>query len=461
MRRGPSDLLLAVGVFVAAFVTLYAGRSYSFAGDTIPAERLPLALLRNGGPDFRGLVPSDPGQAHGFAVRGERVVSVYPLVAGFLHVPVVFAAHTAGFDVAERHVGLARLTAAWVSAAATAAFFLALAPLVARRTAFFFSAVFLLGTEVFSVAGRGLWQHGPALLFVNCALALLVRGGRFVPWAGMALGLAVASRPTTLLLAGALTVFVALRHRDRLVAFISLAALPAAAVTAYSAAWLGSPFALGQLLTTGFFGGFRFDALLGLLFSPSRGLFVFSPVLLLGIVGLARVEGDPVRRDLVRAAASFFPALLLLTSFWPSWWGGHSFGYRILSEVVPVLLLPAALAWETRGRLFRAIGIGLAIASLGAHSLGAYVPGNFNFVPDDIDSRPSRLWDVRDSDLARRARVVLRWRSAAAHGTVSFSVPGGRWAHVPGANRAPVDSALFDQEPRSDGSDGALARPHT
>jgi hypothetical protein len=394
-------------VFAFSFGALLGSRVYSGAGDTLPAELLPAALLRNGGPDYRGLVVPDR-EHYGFRDVDGRIVSVYPIVGGLLHVPVAGAAALLGHDVVERRIGLARRSAAWIAAAATAFLFLALDAYVRRRTALLFSAVFLLGTEVFSVAGRGLWQHGPALLFINLALALLVRP-RLVAWSGFPLALAVCARPTVALLAVAVTGWVALRRRDALGTFLVGAALPATALTIYSAGWLGSPFAMGQLLDQSSFGRFSIEALLGLVASPSRGLFVYSPVFLLALVPSQRWAGAEPHAGLVGALTLFVPSLLVFTAFWPNWWGGHSFGYRILSELIPVLLFRAALAWERppfRATVFRTAGALLIGLSIAAHALGAFTPSRFNVLPDDIDTHPARLWDVRDSDLAR----ILRGR---------------------------------------------------
>lgn len=400
---------LSALVFALAFGVLLVGRVYSGAGDTLPAELLPWALLHNGGPDYRGLVVPDY-ERYAFRNVEGRVVSVYPLVAGILHVPVAGAAAFLGHDIVERRIGLARRSAAWIAAASTAFFFLALDACVRRRTALLFSAVFLLGTEVFSLVGRGLWQHGPALLFINLALALLVRP-RLVPWSGFPLALAVCARPTVALLAVAIAGWVAWKRRDALPAFLAGAAVPAAALVIYSAGWLGNPLAMGQLqlLDSTYFGRFSVEALLGLLASPSRGLLVYSPVFLLAFLPSRQSARDAPPAGLVGALTLFVPSLLVLASFWPNWWGGHSFGYRILSELIPVLLLRAALAWDRPflpANLFHAAGgllIGLSIA---VHALGAFRPSRFNVRPDNIDTHPARLWDVRDSDLLRMLRAA-------------------------------------------------------
>jgi hypothetical protein len=398
----PRGSAVAFAVFSLSLGVLLAGRVYSGGGDTLAAELLPSALMRNGSPDYRGLVVPDHQDHYGFLLVNERVVSIFPLMAGLLHVPVVAAATLFGYDAVAHRIGLARRSAAWIAAAATAFFFLALDACVKRRTALLFSAVFLFGTEVFSVAGRGLWQHGPALLFINLALAFLVRP-RLVPWSGLALALAVCARPTVLLLAIAITCWVAWRRRDVLPAFLAGASVPAIALTAYTFAWVADVPAIAQSS----FGRFSIEALLGLAVSPSRGLLVYSPVFLLAVVPVRKTGGDVPPNGLVGALTLFVPALLFIVAFWRNWWGGHSFGYRIVSELIPVLLLRAALAWDRPAlpaNAVRSAGAVLIGISITVHALGAFGTRHFNVLPDDIDTNPARLWDVRRSDLVRILR---------------------------------------------------------
>src|SRR5207247_10839248 len=66
------------------------------------------------------------------------------------------------------------------------------------------------------------------------------------------------------------------------------------------------------------------DGLAGLLVSPGRGLFVYSPVLLFSLWGFLRMWRD--------GPAAFQPLavgvvlVVLVVSKWFLWWGGHSWG---------------------------------------------------------------------------------------------------------------------------------------
>ena len=60
----------------------------------------------------------------------------------------------------------------------------------------------------------GFFKHGPSVLFLSIALWALLRGGSTVPWAGLALGLAVINRPTNIAIALPLAIYV-LRYERR------------------------------------------------------------------------------------------------------------------------------------------------------------------------------------------------------------------------------------------------------
>jgi len=149
--------------------------------------------------------------------------------------------------------------------------------------------------------------------------------------------------------------------------------------------------------------------LAGLLFSPSRGLFVFSPVFLASLIGVVQVmrrarDWPPILPYLAVGSA----LLLLVYSRWGMWWGGTSFGYRLLIELLPALTLFLVPAWRVviSGRTAFRVGFAtLVVFSVCANALGAFVyPSSFN---DNLDLETSRLWDVRDSELALCGRRLL------------------------------------------------------
>jgi hypothetical protein len=83
-----------------------------------------------------------------------------------------------------------------------------------------------------------------------------------------------------------------------------------------------------------------------LLGSLSKGLFIFCPILVLGLFGW----GKFARRHPWEAALCGVLIIenLLLTGAWHSWIGGSSYGPRLLVLTIPLWLLPAAFWLDDR-----------------------------------------------------------------------------------------------------------------
>lgn len=425
MSRSRTALLLFL---LACTVYLLPGRDGG-TGDTIPAQLLPLSVLGEGDLDFNEFVcPPDaatgratdyaPGRCltplpYYFVLVQGRVVSNYPIIAGLLNIPAHAVAGALGVDTVVERTRLALVTAAWTSALAVAFLYLFLSMLpLARATQVGTTLVFAFGTLVWGVAGHGLWQHGPSLMCLTAALWCLARGDRrSLAWAGLALGLAVFTRPTNILLALPLAWYVWRTHRESRAAFLVPFAVPLLLMVWYSWAWLGSLTALGQGQRMRI-GSNPLEGLAGILVSPARGLFVFSPVLLLALLAVPRTWAKEQRIPLLRPLLLGTAGIIGVHALWAIWWGGHSFGYRMLSETLPGFMLLLALAWESqlRGRPVRvATAAGLLLLSVWANAMGALVaPCGFDMTPVPVDLHPERLWDVADTELVRCTERVLQ-----------------------------------------------------
>ena len=108
------------------------------------------------------------------------------------------------------------------------------------------------------------------------------------------------------------------------------------------------------LHSSSLFGNFSFPVDLGMilnLFTPTRGLFFFSPILILGVWGLWKMM-----RDSTTDRESFLFLLIFLGIFglYSAWYapdGGLSFGPRLIISSIPFLLIPAGFVIsEARGR---------------------------------------------------------------------------------------------------------------
>src|SRR6185436_12328064 len=120
----------------------------------------------------------------------------------------------------------------------------------------------------------------------------------------------------------------------------------------------------------------------GHLVSPSRGLITYVPVVVFVAYLVIRYRRTLPSVALTALGAANVVALVALMSGWRMWWGGHSYGPRLLTECVPWLVLLAVMgvgamrnasAHVSRGRrrLELVVGAVLLVSSIAIHARGA------------------------------------------------------------------------------------------
>jgi hypothetical protein len=440
---------LSVLALLCYLAPLHSWAGDDIGGDTSAAQLMPIAILRYHSLDFTALLKRHPellneGELPFYfqQCRG-RIVSFYPIVPGLLNVPCFMVANAFGLDLFRYRFLLSFFTAALECAASVGFMFVALEAAFPRKTAIGFAIVYALGTAVWSEASRAVWQHASSLLLLSAVFAVILRlrgtrGGadRWLPFAGFLLGLEVWNRPSSALIALPLAVFVWHKHRDRALGFSVGAAGPLMLMAVYSFLFCNSIRALGQGrdivtdVTTpeSGFQGRMLHGLLGVLLNPNRGLLVFDPIFVPALAILAVSFFSRTIPVLYRYLAVATALTLLCYSRWWMWWGGWCFSYRLLIELVPILILALALAWQRwiSGRRLATWCFGISLFySFGVHFLGAfyYPASQFDSSPDSIDE--ARIWNVRDGELMRDGRLFVEdlRRIATGH----FPLPSIPW----------------------------------
>jgi hypothetical protein len=190
-----------------------------------------------------------------------------------------------------------------------------------------------------------------------------------------------------------------LADRRRLFGFV-LGGLPVAmALIAYSEYAFGSVMSVGQLKVaadvaqakTGQSGIWQtplWEGVSGLLISPARGLFVYTPLALFAVWGAGRAFRESAWRDL-RPLAVAAVLLLAIAAKRFDWWGGWSFGYR---PIVDVAILLAFLSFPLMRTLSSRRPLQAICGVLFAYSLGVQMLGAFVY---DVAGWNDRfVWDV-------------------------------------------------------------------
>ncbi len=289
------------------------------------------------------------------------------------------------------------------------------------------SSTSLFGSTMISNMATGLWNVGYATLLLALGLLHLVhaeaRETRFnTGYLVLLAGLAFLCRPTA--------------------AFAVVAALPALAPAVWFKKWrIWLPLVLGLTLLAILLSVLDLMRLIpryysplkltpqsplltglhGILLSPSRGLLVFSPFLVpVATVCLWRLRtlaGD----RMFRLAAVWGGLHLLAIATKGVWWGGHSFGPRLLTEVMLPAVIVTCLVWRQLERprwvLFAIAYIICGLVAIYIHSYQGLFNDQarrWNWMPD-VDRAPQLIFDWRHpqflataSSLERRALELER-----------------------------------------------------
>ncbi len=280
----------------------------------------------------------------------------------------------------------------------------------ADRVADALTATFALGTLAFSYAALFM-SHGLTGVLALATFLALERARRATRptlaylVAGLFAGLTVASEYTgalalvPLALYGLCTAPNGIPGKCRAALAGICGVLPSALLLAlYHAHAFGHPLTTGYLfLNDAAYQGWHVGGFLGIrlpdarafllsFFSPLRGLFTLSPILLLAPVGLAlglarRSARDALLPDLLLSLALLFAYAWFTSSFsYDSW--GWTTGPRHLTPLVPFLLLPIGLALFTCRHNPWLTGAFAGLAALSIASTGAMTL--LNYIPDSL-----------------------------------------------------------------------------
>jgi hypothetical protein len=217
-------------------------------------------------------------------------------------------------------------------------------------------------TPVFAYAGAFYGhQLSAACLFV--VFYLVFTGDRPLPTrsllaVGFLLGYSVITEYPSVLPAGILFVYTLFREtRRRRIGWVILTGLiVAAGFMAYNTTVFGSPFALGysysELWVEQHHTGFMsltlpsWDAIWGITFSPFRGLFLYSPFLLLSVPGFILWYRSSEHRAEFWVGLSSTLSMFLFNSSSIMWWGGFAVGPRYLLPMLTFMALPIVFVFR-------------------------------------------------------------------------------------------------------------------
>jgi len=420
-RQTVKKAILIVTIFLVVFLTHLASPMVT-SFDSKWSIHIAMSILREGNTDlaeYKELIQEDD-------YRIEKVdahfYSIFAVGAPLLAVPFVYIYDKFFVDLDDR---LKNTVPAGKIEKAIASFIIALAAvfiyLIARlflstRLSLLLVFIFAYCTSVWSTASRALWQHGPSILMLSITLYIILlarRKPKLIQFAGIPLAFSYVIRPTNNVSVFLLTLFVFIYYRKFFMKYLLLSLIIAIPFIAFNISVFNSilsPYYLGDLNGNFFSAARTSEALLGHLISPSRGLFIFTPVLLFSLWGIVL----SIRRKNTEKLDYFLVGIivlhLLVSSLVFLWWGGHAFGPRYMSDMIPYFmyfLIPAIQRMSVLKGMAKfvlvLIFIVLILASFFIHYRGAtnwdvYL---WNSEPFNVEEKHERVWDWHDIQFLR------------------------------------------------------------
>ncbi len=432
------DAIISVCLFsLSIALYLLLGVHYG-SGDTVPASLAALNLLQNGTLYFDDFKDGYLGQGYYFthSLHGHWV-SAYPIGVSILSFPIylvlylglrIFAPSTDITDPSFEplRIWFESIAAAILTALAVVVFYRASRLKFSPRVALLTTIIFAFATSTWFTSGRALWQHGPANLMLVTGFYLLLQATRQstpsllllrLSLAGVCFGLLPAVRPSSAIFSIAALAYVLYYYRFKALVFIGgfSAYLPVLVwnISQFGQASGGYGRLSGQALYTFTFSHFLTTALAHLV-SPSRGLLLISPILLLFIPGLrqlGRSLTEPATdRWLVYTLLLAALGVFIQYSFYTFWWAGYSAGTRFMTDLlVPLVYVinytvagfgSGTRGWETLvSKLFWPL-VGISLVMQIALVMGT---NGWQWDPIPIDSNlyPQRFWHIKDNQVIR------------------------------------------------------------
>ena len=318
------------------------------------------------------------------SVREGRYVNTFgigPAISALPVFAVLYAATNGNLEdcPAVLWYGAKFVSSALVAGSAVLVFLIGLL-FTSTRKALLISLIYGLGTCVWSVSSQSLWQHGPNVFYLALGTYGLVRSGERRSYSilcGAAYGMAVLCRPDSALVVLVVGVHLAAFQHKSLLPFIAGGLPFALGLAFYNWHFLGSPLAFGQtelakhlsLSKTGMPGVWQTPLMVGLpglLFSPSRGLLVYSPVLIIAVWGTWVAWRDR-RWVILRPLSIAILAVWIIQAKYFDWWSGWSYGYRHIVDTtvfMAVLFLPVIDRIMINRVLLAVLGLTTALSVL-------------------------------------------------------------------------------------------------
>jgi len=417
------SLILLIGCGI--FGLTYAGRVFYTGSDPQPALLVSQAILEHHTVrlDAYEHAPDSPLNHYTVVQRNGHDYYNYPIGTPIFSLPFVRAANLAGKDmsVLQDNYRVQKLIAGLLCALAFFLLYSIGRHFLSAAHSAVIAGVSVLGSSLTSTMGTALWNTDFAVFFILLSLLLIVRHDRgqasaATPYSlGLFLFAAYLCRPAASVFILVTLAYSFARDRNFFLKVVATSSILLVGYLIFSRVeygqWIEEYYSASRL-------GPRHGrlALYGLFLSPSRGLLVYSPFFAPVLAGLLWYFDALKRNALVWFCLIWSGLHLLIVARNSGWWGGHSFGPRLLTEAVPALVLLTVILWQALSqnasrhtrRVFQVSYLALGAAGIWINSVQGlynYSTARWNSSPD-IDRNSAYLFDWKYPQFLATAESV-------------------------------------------------------
>ncbi|MFA6392111.1 MAG: hypothetical protein WCW66_05195 [Patescibacteria group bacterium] len=278
------------------------------------------------------------------------------------------------------------------------------------------------------ITSQDLWKNTGTEFLLTASLLLLfserVSKNRIV-LLGFMVGALITIKQLNIVFIGLFSIYILIQYRKYIWQYIGGLIPPILFIIAYNIVYLGSISDIGygegviNPLMSNQFSNSLINipvAFLGLFFSPARGMLFFSPVLIFAFIGMGLVfkKKNVLPPNLLLLLKISVPVLFfysVLVSRWITWWGGSVYGYRMVLDLLPFIILffiPVIHSnfWKRKSVLY--IFFGLLIISVFVQLVGVvswdsswFDNLNMNSI---TDPHSKVFWSITDSPIFHYTR---------------------------------------------------------
>ena len=418
-------------LWIVTFLIYYMNFRTINSGDTYPAALLPFCILGSHSLNFDQFASYIQNlQSAGFTMfvaRDGHYLSFYPIVLPVLitvfYVIPFIALKFLSYPVDMTNPGfflifdiMEKISASAIASLSVVFVYLFMRELIGWRNAFVTALIYAFATNTWVISSQALWQHGLAELLLSAMIYIVFlnekkESTKNIAYLGLLSGLFIFNRPSNAFLLLPILIYVMRPFGKNIIIYALSAILSGGPFLIYNVYYFGSILGGYSSSTRFVIGSALITNLMGSLISPSRGLLVYTPIVLLSLFGLPLAKGIinlRIKNFIFLSGLSVLLQSLIYAGF-VIWWAGWSYGPRYFTDCLPYFALYIGLFLDhylDNGKGWIRKPFTLILAILLIWSVLVQVIGAFYFeyqwdADSSVDTHQDRLWNFTDTQILR------------------------------------------------------------